>query len=180
MGPGAVNNAVKAIAIAGTSLEQEGLRFVCHSEFTEVTARVAAGGSSEEANSENATETRNAVRIEVTTSRAEDELKPDSEADELKVARSTAPAATAGAIAFRVRNSKHTVVVAMGPSSVNQAVKSVTVARDYLRPNELDVSFRPQFTHVDMEGEQRSALQLILVRHELPPSSSTQASPSQE
>jgi stage V sporulation protein S len=45
---------------------------------------------------------------------------------------------------------------------VNQAIKAVAIARNYLQEDGIDVICIPEFTTVDIEGKERTALKLIV------------------
>lgn len=80
----------------------------------------------------------------------------------VKVSSKSAPHAVAGAIANIVRNSGNAEVQAIGAGATNQAVKSIAIARGYLAPSGIDIVCVPGFTSVDVEGEQRTAIRLIV------------------
>ena len=81
----------------------------------------------------------------------------------LKVAAQSNPATVAGAIANNVREKKTVELVAMGPSAVNQAVKALAIARDYLSREKIELAFRPEFIHLQIDGEEKSALKLVVL-----------------
>lgn len=83
----------------------------------------------------------------------------------LKVAGKSNPATVAGAIANNIREGKEIEIVAMGPQSVNQAVKAITIARSYLADDKLDLTFRPEFMHLELDGERKSAIKLVVLTH---------------
>lgn len=83
----------------------------------------------------------------------------------LKVAATSNPATVAGAIANNIREGKAVEVVSMGPKSVNQAVKAVAIARDYLRDDHVDLTCRPEFIHLQLDGEEKSAIKLVVLTH---------------
>ncbi len=81
----------------------------------------------------------------------------------LKVAASSNPKSVAGSIANNIREKKGVEITVMGPSAVNQAMKAVTIAREYLSADGLDLLVRPEFTHLELDGEQKSAIRLIVM-----------------
>jgi stage V sporulation protein S len=83
----------------------------------------------------------------------------------LKVAATSNPATVAGAIANNIRENKAVDIVAMGPKSVNQAVKAVAIARDYLREEKTELTCRPEFIHLQLDGEEKSAIKLVVIVH---------------
>jgi stage V sporulation protein S len=81
----------------------------------------------------------------------------------LKVAATSNPATVAGAIANNIREGRAVELVAMGPNSVNQSVKAVAIAREYLRDDFVDLACRPEFMHLSIDGEEKSAIKLVVL-----------------
>jgi stage V sporulation protein S len=82
--------------------------------------------------------------------------------DIIKVSASSRTSAVAGAIAGVVREHKRAEAQAIGAGAVNQAIKAVAIARAYLQEDGLDVICIPEFTSVDIEGKERTALKLVV------------------
>lgn len=82
--------------------------------------------------------------------------------DVIKVSASSRTSAVAGAIAGVVREHKRAEAQAIGAGAVNQAIKAVAIARAYLQEDGLDVICIPEFTTVDIEGKERTALKLVI------------------
>jgi stage V sporulation protein S len=80
----------------------------------------------------------------------------------LKVSARSKSTAVAGAIAGTVRESGRAEAQAIGAGAVNQAVKAVAVARGYLALDGIDVICVPTFTEVEIEGQERTAMRLIV------------------
>ena len=80
----------------------------------------------------------------------------------LKVSAHSRPTAVAGAIAGSIRESRRAEVQAIGADAVNQAVKAVAVARGYLEQDSINVICIPTFVDVEIEGEERTAIKLII------------------
>ena len=53
-------------------------------------------------------------------------------------------------------------VQGIGAGAVNQALKSVAVARGYLAPGGIDLVCVPAFTTVEVDGETKTAMKLIV------------------
>lgn len=80
----------------------------------------------------------------------------------LKVSKDSKPASVAGAIANSFRSGSDAVELqAIGAGAVNQATKSVIVARGYLAPIGIDLVCRPAFAVTEIDGENRTAIRLI-------------------
>ena len=80
----------------------------------------------------------------------------------IKVAANSRTSAVAGAIAGIVREHRRAEVQAIGAGAVNQSVKAVAIARGYLQEDGIDVICIPEFTSVDIEGKERTAVKLIV------------------
>jgi stage V sporulation protein S len=80
----------------------------------------------------------------------------------LKVSARSRSAAVAGAIAGTVRESGRVEAQAIGAGAVNQAVKAVAIARGYLALDGIDVICIPTFAEVEIEGQERTAIKLIV------------------
>ncbi len=76
----------------------------------------------------------------------------------LKVSAQSQPKSVAGAIAAVLREEGLVELQAVGAGAVNQAVKSIAVARGYVAPNGIDMVCIPAFSKVEIEGEERTAI----------------------
>lgn len=82
--------------------------------------------------------------------------------DVIKVSAESRTSAVAGAIAGVVREHKRAEVQAIGAGAVNQAVKATAIARGYLHEDGLDVICIPEFTSVEIDGKERTAIRLTV------------------
>jgi stage V sporulation protein S len=82
--------------------------------------------------------------------------------DVIKVAAESRTSAVAGAIAGVVREHKRAEVQAIGAGAVNQAIKATAIARGYLHEDGLDVICIPEFTSVEIDGKERTAIRLVV------------------
>jgi stage V sporulation protein S len=80
----------------------------------------------------------------------------------LKVSATSKPVAVAGAIAGVVRTQSRVEVQAIGAGAINQAVKAIAIARGYVAPSGLDLVCVPAFADVQIDGEDRTAIKLIV------------------
>jgi len=84
-------------------------------------------------------------------------------ATRLRVAKSSSPAAVAGAIAGVIRDGRRADVHAIGDQAIGQAVRAVALARDYLLPDGFDVVCIPTLVEVETaEGRRRTAIALLV------------------
>ena len=145
IGPGATNQAIKAIAIARTYLAQsnEGGAtqhpdIVVYPEFVKL-----------EPGQDDVT----LSALELKLIKRSRRTSVDKEGRSLKVSSSTDAKALAGAIASCTREGSRVELTAIGAGSVNQAIKAIAVARQYVEEEAIDLCFRPEFTEVAMDGE---------------------------
>ena len=80
----------------------------------------------------------------------------------IKVSKTSDPKKVAGAISSHIRDDGAVDIVAVGPIALNQAIKSIIIARSYLVVNNLDVNTVPSFSEVAIEDEKRTGIQLSL------------------
>jgi len=82
----------------------------------------------------------------------------------LKVSAQSNPNSVAGALAGVLREHAAAELQAIGAGATNQAVKAIAIARSYLSASGIDVICIPAFTDVEIEGNVRTAIRLIVER----------------
>jgi len=82
--------------------------------------------------------------------------------DVLKVSAKSSPNSVAGALAGVLRERGTAEVQAIGAGALNQAVKAVAIARGFVAPGGIDLICIPAFTEVLIDGEERTAIKLII------------------
>ena len=82
--------------------------------------------------------------------------------DILKVSAKSNPNSVAGAIAGVIRERSSVEVQAIGAGALNQAIKAVAIARGFVAPSGIDLVCIPAFTDIQIEGEERTAIKLIV------------------
>ena len=82
----------------------------------------------------------------------------------LKVSANSVPKSTAGAIAAIVRMSQPVEIIAIGAAAVNQAVKSIAIARGYVAPNGIDLICIPAFSQIDVGGLSKTSIKFVVER----------------
>ena len=80
----------------------------------------------------------------------------------LKVSSRSNPNSVAGAMAGVVRQSGVVEVQVVGAGALNQAIKAAAIARGYVAPSGLDLVCVPAFIDISIEGEERTAIKLIV------------------
>ena len=80
----------------------------------------------------------------------------------LKVSAKSNPNSVAGALAGVMREKGGAEIQAIGAGALNQAIKSVAIARGFVAPGGIDLVCVPAFSDIQIEGEERTAIKLIV------------------
>ncbi len=80
----------------------------------------------------------------------------------LKVSAKSNPNSVAGALAGVLRETKSAEMQAIGAGAINQAIKSIAIARGFVAPHGIDLICIPAFTDIQIDGEERTAIKLIV------------------
>ncbi|MBU3189274.1 stage V sporulation protein S [Clostridium bowmanii] len=80
----------------------------------------------------------------------------------LKVSAKSSPNSVAGALAGVLREREAAEIQAIGAGAINQAVKAIAIARGFVAPSGVDLVCIPAFTDVIIEGEEKTAIKLIV------------------
>jgi stage V sporulation protein S len=80
----------------------------------------------------------------------------------LKVSTKSSPNSVAGALAGVIREKGSAELQAVGAGALNQAVKAVAIARGFVAPSGIDLVCIPAFTDIYIDGEERTAIKLII------------------
>ena len=80
----------------------------------------------------------------------------------LKVSAMSNPNSVAGALAGVLREKGGAEIQAIGAGALNQAIKSIAIARGFVAPGGIDLVCVPAFTDIEIEGEERTAIKLIV------------------
>ena len=76
----------------------------------------------------------------------------------LKVSSKSNPNSVAGALAGVIREKGSAEIQAIGAGALNQAIKSIAVARGFVAPSGIDLVCIPSFIDVYIDGEERTAI----------------------
>lgn len=82
--------------------------------------------------------------------------------DVLKVSTKSNPNSVAGALAAIIKEKSIVEIQAVGAGAINQAIKAVAIARGFVAPTGKDIVCIPAFTDIEIEGEERTAIKLII------------------
>lgn len=80
----------------------------------------------------------------------------------LKVSSKSNPNSVAGALANVFRSNGRVEIQAVGAGALNQAIKSVAIARGFLAPSGKNIVCIPAFTDISIDGEEKTAIKLII------------------
>ena len=82
----------------------------------------------------------------------------------LKVSAKSNPNAVAGALAAALRERDSAELQAVGAGAINQAIKAVAIARNYLKGSEIDIVCTPSFITVAISDNERTGISLYVER----------------
>lgn len=80
----------------------------------------------------------------------------------LKVSSRSSPNAVAGALAGVLRENGTAELQVVGAGALNQAIKAIAIARGFVAPGGLDLICVPAFTDIRINGEERTAIKLLV------------------
>ena len=82
--------------------------------------------------------------------------------DVLKVSTKSNPNSVAGALAAIIKEKNIAEIQAVGAGAINQAIKAIAIARGFVAPSGKDIVCVPAFTDIIIDGEERTAIKLIV------------------
>lgn len=82
--------------------------------------------------------------------------------DVLKVSTKSNPNSVAGAIAGILKENRAVELQSIGAGAVNQAVKSIAIARGFIAPTGANLVCIPAFVDVEINTEKRTAIKFIV------------------
>lgn len=80
----------------------------------------------------------------------------------LKVSTKSNPNSVAGALAAIIKEKNIVEIQAVGAGAINQAIKAIAIARGFVAPSGRDIVCVPAFTDIQIDGEERTAIKLIV------------------
>ena len=80
----------------------------------------------------------------------------------LKVSTKSNPNSVAGALAAIIKERNTVEIQAVGAGAINQAVKAIAIARGFVAPSGKDIVCIPEFTDIEIDCEERTAIKLII------------------
>lgn len=85
----------------------------------------------------------------------------------LKVSSKSRVNLVAGSISKSLRESESCQVKAIGAGAVNQAIKAIAVAKQYLVEDKINIYCVPEFTSVSIENQNETAIIINVYKGEL-------------
>lgn len=82
--------------------------------------------------------------------------------DIIKVKAVSKTAAVAGAIAGVIREQKRAEVQAIGAGAVNQAVKAIVLAKNFLSQEGVELVCIPEFVNIEIDDKVRTAIKFVV------------------
>ena len=89
-------------------------------------------------------------------------IKEVVQVEVLKVSAKSNPNSVDGALAGVLREKGGAEIQAIGAGALNQAVKAIAISRGFVAPGGIDLITIPAFTDIEIEGEERTAIKLIV------------------
>ncbi len=80
----------------------------------------------------------------------------------LRVSSKSNPNSVAGALAGVLREKAGAEIQVIGAGALNQAIKAVAIARGFVAPSGIDLICVPAFTDIQINGEERTAIKLLI------------------
>lgn len=80
----------------------------------------------------------------------------------LKVSTKSNPNSVAGALANIFKANEKVEIQAIGAGALNQSIKAIIICRGFLAPSGKNLSCVPTFTDVEIDGEERTAIKLVV------------------
>jgi stage V sporulation protein S len=84
--------------------------------------------------------------------------------DRIRVSCHSPSKAVAGAIAGVMREAGYAELQVIGANAINQAIKAVTIARGYLRQDDMDLMMTTDFVMVEIDGDERTAVRVSIFK----------------
>ena len=80
----------------------------------------------------------------------------------IKVSSKSNPNSVAGALANALREKDEIEMQAIGAGALNQAIKSIAIARGFVAPSGKNLVCIPAFANILIDNEEKTAIKLII------------------
>lgn len=81
----------------------------------------------------------------------------------IKISSKTKSSSYASVIANNIKEGNPVELRAVGAGAINQAIKAICIAKDYLTECNIKICCIPSFTDVEIDGEKKSAVKFDVV-----------------
>ena len=81
-----------------------------------------------------------------------------------KVSGKSEPKLVAGAIAICIRNNQNIELHAIGAAAVNQAVKSIALARSFVAPEDIELASFPSFLQLNFKDTETIGIVIAICK----------------
>lgn len=80
----------------------------------------------------------------------------------IKVGSKSNPNSVAGALANILRDKDSVEIQTIGAGALNQGIKAVAIARGFVAPSGKNLICIPTFADIEVDGEEKTAIKLII------------------
>lgn len=80
----------------------------------------------------------------------------------LKASSTSNPNSIAGALVASLKENEKVEIQVVGAGALNQAIKSIAIARGFVAPSGKDLICSPSFSDITISGEKRTGIKLIV------------------
>ena len=80
----------------------------------------------------------------------------------LKVSSKSNPNSVAGAIAGMIKEYGKVELQTIGAGALNQAIKSIAIARGFVAPTGVELTCSPAFTEVSIDNEEKTGIRFTI------------------
>lgn len=81
---------------------------------------------------------------------------------QFKVSTKSNANSVAGALAASLKENTQCEMITVGAGALNQAMKAIIISRGFLAPQGIEISCVPSFEEIDINGEKRTAIKLLI------------------
>lgn len=85
----------------------------------------------------------------------------------IRVSSSSCPKKVAGAIAATIQQKPKVDIEIIGAGAMQQAMKGIAIARGLVAPSGYDLPTLPSFRNTVINGEEKTAMKLVIERKEI-------------
>lgn len=80
----------------------------------------------------------------------------------LKVSSKSNPNSVAGCIAGMIKEEEKVELQCVGAGAINQAIKSIIIAKGFVSPSGIDIRINPSFKQIEIDNVDRTCIRLVV------------------